>query len=110
MVEVKFEDFMNRMRKQICFFIFFIHTLINCKKSNTFTTHQDRLKNKFQKKYDNTKTRTLEHKLALLKNDLKATCIKLKYSQRTNQRKTINRSFQKTLKEFIEALGELGIC
>ena len=83
---IKFEDSINRMRKEIGQ----IHTLINCKKSNTFTAHQLSLKNKFQKKYGNTKTRTLEYKLALLKHDLKANCIKFKYIKRKHQRKTIN--------------------
>ena len=72
-----------------------IHTLINCKKSNTFTAHQLSLKNKFQKKYGNTKTRTLEYKLALLKHDLKATCTKFKYIKRKHQSKTINKTFSK---------------
>ena len=54
-----------------------------------------RLKHKFQKKYVNTKTPTLEYKLALLKHDLKATCKKFKYSKRKYQHKTINRSFSK---------------
>ena len=88
---IKFEDSINRMRKEIGQ----IHMLINCKKSNTFTAHQPSLKNKFQKKYGNTKTRTLEYKVALLKHDLKATCTKFKYIKRKHQRKTINISFSK---------------
>ena len=72
-----------------------IHTLINCKKFNTFTAHQLILKNKFQKKYGNTKTRTLEYKLALLKHDLKATCTKFNYIKPKHQRKTINKTFSK---------------
>ena len=52
-------------------------------------------KNKFQKKYGNTKTRTFEYKLALFKHNLKATCTKFKYSKRKHQCKTINRSFSK---------------
>ena len=88
---IKFEDSINRMRKEIGQ----IHTLINCKKSNTFTAHQLSLKNKFQKKYSNTKTRTLEYKLALLKHDLKATCTKFKYIKRKHQSKTINKTFSK---------------
>ena len=88
---IKFEDSINRMRKEIGQ----IHTLINSKKSNTFTAHQLSVKHKCQKKYGNTKTRTLEYKLALLKHDLKATCTKFKYIKRKYQRKTINRSFSK---------------
>ena len=88
---IKFEDSINRMRKEIGQ----IHTLIICKKSNTFTAHQLSVKRKFQKKNGNTKTRTLEYKLALLKHDLKATCTKFKYSKRKYQRKNINRSFSK---------------
>ena len=85
---IKFEDSINRMRKEIGQ----IHTLINCKKSNTFTAH---LKNKFQKKYGNTKTRTREYKLALLKHDLKAACAKFKYIRRKHQCRTINKTFSK---------------
>ena len=88
---IKFEDSINRMRKDVGQ----IHTLINCKKSNTFTTHQLSLKNKFQKKYGNTKTCTLEYKLVLLKHNLKSICTKFKYSKRKYQRKTFNRSFSK---------------
>ena len=75
---IKFEDSINRMRKEIGQ----IHKLINCKKSNTFTANQLSLKHKFQEKYGNTKTRTPGYKLALLKHDLKATCTKFKYSKR----------------------------
>ena len=85
---IKFEDSINRMRKEIGQ----IHMLINCKKSNTFTAHQPSLKNKFQKKYGNTKTRTLEYKW---KHDFKATCTKFKYIKRKHQRKTINKTFSK---------------
>ena len=88
---IKFEDSINGMRKDIGQ----IHTLINCKKSNTFTAHQLSLKHKFQEKYGNTKTRRLEYKLVLLKHDLKVTYTKFKYSKRKYQRKTINRSFSK---------------
>ena len=88
---IKFEDSINRMRKEIGQ----IYTFINSKKSNTFTAHQLTLKNKFQKKCGNTKTRTLEYRLALLKYKLKATCTKFKYNKRKHQRKTINRSFSK---------------
>ena len=96
---IKFEDSINRMRKEIGQ----IHTLINCKKSNTFTAHELTaheliLKRKaytFQKKYGNTKARTLEYKLALLKHDLKATCTKFNYIKPKHQRKTINKTFSK---------------
>jgi len=88
---IKFEDSINRMRREIGQ----IHTLIKCKYSNTFTDHQLNIKNKFQKKYGNTKTRTLEYKLAILKHDLKATCAKFKYSKRKHQRKVINKKFSR---------------
>ena len=81
---IKFEDFINCMRKEIGQ----IHTLISCKKPNTFTAHQLSLKSKFQEKYGNTRTPILEYKLALLKLDLKASCTK-------HQSKTINKFFSK---------------
>ena len=48
---IELEDSIHRMRKGIGP----IHTLINCKKSSTFTAHQLSLKVKFQKKYGNPK-------------------------------------------------------
>ena len=50
---------------------------------------------------------TLEYKLALLKQNLKTTCTKSKYSKRKQQRKNINISFsKKPLMECIKYLGE----
>ena len=60
-------------------------TVINCKKTKRFTKHQETLKENFRKKYGNTKQRTLNFKVTLLKQDLKATCKKLK----TNKKKAM---------------------
>ena len=51
------------------------------------------MKENFRKKYGNTKQRTLDFKLTLLKQELKATCKKLKTQKRNHERKSINRRF-----------------
>ena len=81
---IKLEDSINRMTKYFSY-----------KESNTFMGHQFKLRNKFEKKYVNSKTVTLEYKLALLKHDLKVFCTQFKYSKRKQQSKAINRSFSK---------------
>ena len=68
-------------------------TVINCKKTERFTKHQKTLRENFRKKYGNTKQKTLDFKLTLLKQELKATCKKLKTQKRNHERKPINRRF-----------------
>ena len=68
-------------------------TVINCKKTERFTKHQKILRENFRKKYGNTKQKTLEFKLTLLKQELRATCKKLKTQKRNYKRKLINRKF-----------------
>ena len=99
---IKFEDSINRTRKEIGQ----IHTLINCKKSNTLTAHQLSVKHKFQKKYGNNKIRTLEYKLALLKHNLKLPAQNSSTVKKNTNAKLLTDLFQRTLKEYIETLGE----
>ena len=67
--------------------------VINRKKTERFTKHQKTLRENFRKKYGNTKQKTLDFKLTLLKQELKATCKKLKTQKRNHERKLINRRF-----------------
>ena len=50
----------------------------NCKKTETFTNHQKNLKERYNKKYGNTKLRTLKLKLTVLKHNLYATSVQFK--------------------------------
>ena len=47
----------------------------------------------FEKQFGNTKVRTLEYKIELYKQKLKASCAKLKYQKILHQRKVIKRQF-----------------
>ena len=69
-------------------------TLINCKNNSNFTNHQKEIKQKFYKKYGNTRVQTLHFKLTLLKNDLKATSVKLKWLKKNQARQVINSKFK----------------
>ena len=60
-----------------------MNTVRNCKKTERFTKHQKTLRENFKKKYGNTKQRILDFKLTLLKQELKATCKKLKTQKKT---------------------------
>ena len=83
------ENKINSLRKTIGQ----LTTVINCKKTERFTKHQKKLRENFRKKYGNTKQRTLDFKLTLLKQELKATCKKLKTHKKSHERKSINRRF-----------------
>ena len=67
-------------------------TIISCKRTGIFTNHQKKLKEKY-KKYGNTKLHTLNFKLAVLKHNPHATSVRLKYQNKTFNRKFINRKF-----------------
>ena len=45
-------------------------TIINCKKTGIFTNHQKNLKERYYKKYGNTKLHTLKFKLTVLKRNM----------------------------------------
>ena len=69
-------------------------TLINCKNNGNFTNHQKEIKQKFYKNNGNTRVQTLHFKLTLLKNDLKATSVKLKWLKKNQARQVINSKFK----------------
>ena len=70
-----------------------VTVVLNCKNSGQFTRHQQQLKEKVKKWFGNGKVRTLEYKLCVLKQDLKALSEKLKYKKVQNARKSMNRLF-----------------
>ena len=53
----------------------------------------------FEKQFGNVKLRTLEYKLELHKQKLKASYAKLKYQKILHQRKGINRQFSDNLRQ-----------
>ena len=66
--------------------------IICCKKTGIFTNHRKKLKEKY-KKYGNTKLHTLNFKFTVLKHNVHATSVKLKYQKKRFNRKFINRKF-----------------
>ena len=67
--------------------------IISCKKTGIFINHQKKLKEKYYKKYGNTKLHTLNFKLTVLKYNLHAISVRLKYQKKRFNRKFINRKF-----------------
>lgn len=61
--------------------------------SNTYFKNEKRLKNMSQKQLRNRELPTLEYKLEVYKQKLKASCTMLKYQKLLQQRKVINRQF-----------------
>ena len=56
--------------------------IISCKKTGIFINHQKKLKEKYYKKYGNTKLHTLNFKLTVLKYNLHAISVRLKYQKK----------------------------
>ena len=67
--------------------------IIKCKQLNTFTTQQLRISTKLKRLFGNTKIRTLEYNLKILKQDPKATSKRLSYQSKLNEWKSINKTF-----------------
>ena len=88
------EDKIIRIRR----IIGHLTTIISCKRTGIFANHQNKLKEKYYKKYGNTKLHTLNFKLTVLKHNLHAASIKLKYQKKSFNRKFINRKFSTNAK------------
>ena len=86
-------------------FIGKLTTIIACKKANTFFKNQKRLEDMFEKQFGNTKLRTLEYKLEMHEQKLKASCAKLKYQKMLHQRKVINLQFSNNPQVFHRMKG-----
>ena len=71
-------------------------TLINCKNIGNFSNHKKEIKQKFYKKYGNTGMQTLQFKLTLLKQDLNATSVKLRWLKENHARQVSNSKFNST--------------
>ena len=67
--------------------------LIKCKQLNTFTTHHHKISIKLKPLFSNTKIKTLEYNLTVLKQDPIATSKKLSYQSKLNEQKSINKNF-----------------
>ena len=85
-------------------FIGKLTTVTVCKKTNTFFKNQKCLKDMFEKEFVNTKLQTLEYKLEVYKQKLKASCAKLKYQKMLQQRKVINRQFSNNPRQFFHQM------
>ena len=72
------EDKIIRIRRTIGH----LTTIISCKKTGIFTNHQKKLKEKYYKKYGNTKLHALNFKLTVLKHNLHASSVSLKYKNK----------------------------
>ena len=63
-----------------------------------FTNHQKEKRQKFYKKYGNIRMQTLQFKLTLLKQDLKATSVRLRWLKKNHARQAINSKFNSNTK------------
>ena len=97
---VNLENNIERIRTEIAH----IQVIINCKKKGKFTKRQNTILHRLTKKYGNTKMRTLETKLALLKQDLRSKSEKLKHEKRISERKRINNRFFKSPKQVYRSM------
>ena len=91
---VNLENNIERIRTEIAH----IQVIINCKKKGKFTKRQNTILHRLTKKYGNTKMRTLETKLALLKHGLRSKSEKLKHEKKISERKPINNRLFKSPK------------
>ena len=72
-----------------------LNVMIECKKTDTYSKHQLKLKEVFTKRYGDFRLKTLQFKLSILYQNLKAKSTKLKYNKRRIERKSINNKFRK---------------
>ena len=91
---VNLENNIERIRTEIAH----VQVIINCKKKGKFTKRQNTILHRLTKKYGNTKMRTLETKLALLKHGLRSKSEKLKHEKKISERKPINNRLFKSPK------------
>ena len=72
--------------------------MIECKKTNTYSKHQLKLKQVFTKRYGDFRLKSLQFKLSILYQNLRAKATKLEYNKRRIERKSINNKFRKNHK------------
>ena len=62
-----------------------------------------------EKQFGNTKLQTLEYKLEVYKQKLKASCTKLKYQKMLHQRKVINRQFSNNPRQVFRQMKRIAL-
>ena len=75
-----------------------LNVMIECKKTNTYSKHQLKLKQLFMKCHGDFRLKTLQFKLSMFYQNLKAKSTKLKYNKQHIERKSINNKFHKNPK------------
>ena len=88
------EHSIERIRKEIAQ----LNVMIKCQKTSTYSKHQLKLKQVFTKRYGDFRLKTLQFRLSILYQSLKAKSTKLKYNKRCIERKSINNKFCKNPK------------
>ena len=88
------EHSIERIRKEIAQ----LNVMVECKKTNTYSKHQLKLKQVFTKCYGDLRLKTLQFKAGILHQNLKPKSTKLKYNKRRIKRKSINNKFRKNPK------------
>ena len=74
---VNLENNIKRLKTEIAH----VQVIINCKNKEKFMKHQNIILHRLKKKFGDTKMKTLETKLALLKQDQKSKSKQLKYKK-----------------------------
>ena len=97
---VNFENNIERLKTVIIH----VQVIINCKNKGKFTKHQKTILHRLTKKFGNTKMRTMETRLALLKQDLKSKSERLKQEKRLSERKRITNQFFKIPKQVYQSM------
>ena len=97
---VNLENNIDRIRIDVAH----VQVTINCKNKGKFTKQQNTILRRLSKKYGNTKMRTLEIKLALLKQNLRSKSEKSKQEKRISETKRINNRFFKSPNQVYQSL------
>ena len=87
-------------------FIGKLTTVIACKKLNTYSKNQTRLKDMFEKQFGNTRLQTLNLNCI---NKMKASRAKLKYQKILHQRKVINRQFLNNSRQVFRQMKRIAL-
>ena len=88
------EHSIERIRKEIAQ----LSVMVECEKTNTYSKHQLKLKQVFTKRYGDFRLKSLQFKLSILYQNLRAKATKLEYNKRRIERKSINNKFRKNHK------------
>ena len=78
--------------------------MIECKKTNAYSKHQLKLKQVFTKLNGDFRLKTVQFKLSILYQNLKAKSKELKYNKQPIERKSINTKFRKNPKSMYRSM------